>query len=55
VLALTAHIAAYQQGRRGWMPCGVIWKRICTISRGIKQRFSETELAAAGGDLSGLD
>jgi cystathionine beta-lyase len=21
VLALTAHIAAYQQERRGWMPC----------------------------------
>jgi cystathionine beta-lyase len=32
VLALTAHIAAYQQGGRGWMPCGVIWKRICCIS-----------------------
>jgi bifunctional pyridoxal-dependent enzyme with beta-cystathionase and maltose regulon repressor activities len=37
------------------MRYAVIWKRICTILRGIEQRFSESELAAASGDLSCLD
>jgi cystathionine beta-lyase len=33
VLALTAHIAAYEQGAPGWMRYAVIWKKICTMLR----------------------
>jgi cystathionine beta-lyase len=55
VLALTAHMPPISRGAVAGCPAGLSGRESAVYRAGIKQRFSETELAAAGGDLSGLD